>query len=308
MINSPLVSFCILSYNQENFVAEAILSAIRQDYPNLEIIISDDNSPDNTYDVIEQTIAQNPTKHKVILNRNKNNLGLINHLNYVIYNLVHGEYIMLMGGDDISTYDRASHTINYFSKYPNIGGLVFSYNIINSSGTFLRKCQADKDSIYKMNSYKWLSSSSFVIGGLALAFRKSKYDLFGPLGDCHTEDSTIRFRMLLCSDFLYSKRICLQYRRHDSNLTSRDNLYSLKTSNISNQYYIDLQIAYELNLVTERLYKIVANKIKWYKKERDLLEKAHFSETLLTKSWYHLIRIISNSIFYLRSIYLQICH
>lgn len=306
MVNSPLISFCILSYKQEAFISEAILSAINQDYSNLEIIVSDDNSPDNTYSVIEQTIKQNPTSHKVVLNRNKTNLGLVEHLNYVLNNLVHGEYIMLMGGDDISTYDRASHTINYFSQYPNVGGLVFSYDIINSSGLFLRKCQLEKDTIYNMSSYKWLSSSSFVIGGLALAFRKSKYDLFGPLGDCHTEDSTIRFRVLLCSDFLYSSKICLQYRRHESNITSSENLYSLKTSNISNQYYRDLKIAYERNFITRRLYKLADNKIKWYIKERNLLEKSHFSKSILLKVWYHLFNKIFNCVFFLRSVFLQL--
>jgi glycosyltransferase involved in cell wall biosynthesis len=46
----PLVSLCIFTYNQEKYIREAVEGALSQDYPNLEIIISDDNSTDSTYD------------------------------------------------------------------------------------------------------------------------------------------------------------------------------------------------------------------------------------------------------------------
>lgn len=306
MKNNPLVSFCILSYNQKDYISEAVLSALKQDYTNLEIIISDDNSSDGTFSIIERTIENYSTNHTIILNRNITNLGLIDHLNYVLDNYVHGEYVLLMGGDDISTVDRTSVTMDYFNKYPKIGGAVFSYNIINSSGEFLKTRQSDKDRIYSMSSFIWRSSSSFVIGGLALAFKKTIYDYFGPLENCHTEDSTIRFRIFLSSEFLYSKRICLQYRRHDSNLTSSDNLYSLKTINISNQYYKDLTIAYQQGCISEKQYDLNVNKIEWYKAIRDLLEKSHFSKFLLQKMLYHLNIKLIDCVYFLRSIFIQI--
>jgi glycosyltransferase involved in cell wall biosynthesis len=44
----PRVSIIIPTYNQSKYIVRAIESALSQDYPNLEIIISDDNSPDET--------------------------------------------------------------------------------------------------------------------------------------------------------------------------------------------------------------------------------------------------------------------
>ena len=44
-----LVSFLVIAYNQERFVREACEAALNQDYPNLEIIFSDDASTDATY-------------------------------------------------------------------------------------------------------------------------------------------------------------------------------------------------------------------------------------------------------------------
>ena len=49
----PLVSICIPTYNGEDYIEEAINSAIEQDYPNLEIVVSDDNSKDNTVTIVK---------------------------------------------------------------------------------------------------------------------------------------------------------------------------------------------------------------------------------------------------------------
>lgn len=50
---NPLVSICIPTYNGAQFIAEAMDSAIAQTYPNLEIVVSDDDSKDTTLDIIE---------------------------------------------------------------------------------------------------------------------------------------------------------------------------------------------------------------------------------------------------------------
>ncbi|WP_299276328.1 glycosyltransferase family 2 protein [uncultured Psychroserpens sp.] len=49
----PLVSICIPTYNGEAYIEEALTSAIEQDYPNLEIIVSDDDSKDNTVAIVK---------------------------------------------------------------------------------------------------------------------------------------------------------------------------------------------------------------------------------------------------------------
>ena len=53
MHNSPLVSICIPTYNGQQFIAEAISSALAQTYKNLEIIVSDDASKDDTLSIIK---------------------------------------------------------------------------------------------------------------------------------------------------------------------------------------------------------------------------------------------------------------
>ena len=55
-LNYPLMTMLLISYNQEKSIAAAIEGALAQDYQNLEIVISDDASADNTFSLINNKI------------------------------------------------------------------------------------------------------------------------------------------------------------------------------------------------------------------------------------------------------------
>lgn len=61
-----LVSFILVAYNQEDFIEEAIISAINQNYEPLEIIISDDASTDQTFKIAKAAIDRYKGPHHVI--------------------------------------------------------------------------------------------------------------------------------------------------------------------------------------------------------------------------------------------------
>ena len=71
MNDKPKVSFCIISYNQERYIKEAIESAFAQEYENLEIIISDDASSDSTPFIIKEMVENYKGSHEVIYNLNE---------------------------------------------------------------------------------------------------------------------------------------------------------------------------------------------------------------------------------------------
>ena len=57
-MSNPLISICMLTYNHESYIEEAIESVLEQTYTNWELIIVDNASTDNTSQKIEQMVAE----------------------------------------------------------------------------------------------------------------------------------------------------------------------------------------------------------------------------------------------------------
>lgn len=106
----PLVTFALIAYNQAEYITEAIAAAFAQTYTPLEIILSDDFSQDNTFEIMQCAAADYKGPHRVILNRNPSNLNIGGHVN-TIGRLASGELIVLAAGDDLSLPDRVSKLI-----------------------------------------------------------------------------------------------------------------------------------------------------------------------------------------------------
>ena len=101
----PLISFVVIAYNQEKYIREAIRGAFDQTYEPLEIILSDDDSTDLTFEIMQEMAAAYHGPHETILNRNNKNLGLIDHVN-LVHDLSKGSYIVAAAGDDVSLPNR----------------------------------------------------------------------------------------------------------------------------------------------------------------------------------------------------------
>src|SRR5665213_3428416 len=94
--NNPKISITIPTYNQDKFIAKAVESALKQDYLNLEIIISDDCSSDKTEAVIERYCGDNRLKYF----KNARNLGRVPNYKKTLYERVTGEWVLNVDGDD----------------------------------------------------------------------------------------------------------------------------------------------------------------------------------------------------------------
>ena len=103
--NAPLVSFVIIAWRQEPFIRAAVEGAFQQTYSPLEIILSDDCSPDGTFDIMREMAESYRGPHQVRLNHNERNLGLGGHVNRCM-ELVRGELVVVAAGDDISVPRR----------------------------------------------------------------------------------------------------------------------------------------------------------------------------------------------------------
>ena len=114
----PKCSIIIPVYNQERIVEDSILSAVSQDYPDKEIVIIDDYSSDNTFEICD---SYSFSHYDISVFRNKANAGLAGNLNECIKKST-GEYIIILCGDDIFTHKSVvSDMVKIFEDDPRIG-------------------------------------------------------------------------------------------------------------------------------------------------------------------------------------------
>ncbi len=273
----PLATLVVLFYKHERFVEDTVAGALSQTYPNLEIIFSDDKSPDGTFDALKKAVEGYHGPHKVILNRNEKNLGLVQHVNKLLFELAHGEFIFLNGGDDVSLPGRVSDQMEYFQSDPSVMAVTGSYITIDKDGKQTGEGRLQKDSLLRVDDRKYLQSDSFMTGGVALGLRKAVLDRFGRLGDCQTEDSVLRLRAMLLGPTMRSARILLKYRIHGENISQ--DIRNFKTRKIAAQYRADLDTVKES--LQPELYKKLVKKIRHYERIRLLQEKQAGSPRLL---------------------------
>ena len=105
MLKLPLVSFIVTSYNYEKFLYQTLESIKNQSYKNLEIIIVDDNSGDNSVKVAEDFIAQNQDL-RVILLTNEQNLGQLGSMLHGL-RYANGQFVSFIDSDDMLLEDYA---------------------------------------------------------------------------------------------------------------------------------------------------------------------------------------------------------
>lgn len=115
-IEMPLVSILIPAYNVEHYVTEAIKAVMAQTYPNLEIIVIDDGSQDDTFSILNNLARQDK---RIRLYRNDTNIGLIRTLNKGI-DIASGEYIARTDADDITKPDWIYNIVKQLILHPDV--------------------------------------------------------------------------------------------------------------------------------------------------------------------------------------------
>lgn len=105
--DNPLVSVIVPAYNVSKYVSKCISSVLNQTYMNIEVIVINDGSTDNT-PVILDSIAENDRRVKVI---HKENAGVSIARNIGI-NISKGEYLVFVDGDDYIAVDYIEYMIS----------------------------------------------------------------------------------------------------------------------------------------------------------------------------------------------------
>jgi glycosyltransferase involved in cell wall biosynthesis len=128
-MNEPLLSVAVITYNQENYIAQTLGSIIEQEHDySYEIIVGEDCSNDGTREVLLKYKEKYPDIIKLILN--EKNLGLIKNYFNVIGHCT-GKYIMECAGDDYWLPGKVVSQIQYMEEHPEAGMCYSKYKMVN---------------------------------------------------------------------------------------------------------------------------------------------------------------------------------
>jgi glycosyltransferase involved in cell wall biosynthesis len=216
-MSNPLITFFVCAYNQEQFIREAVEGAFAQTYSPLEIVLSDDCSPDRTFEIMRQMAAAYRGPHQVALNRNERNLRLGAHLNKIVA-LSRGEILVGAAGDDISFKNRTERIYNAWIESSGTAFSIYS-SMIEIDGSGAQKGLWNNGvPIHPASLSAMLGRKQAGLYGFSQAFHRKVYDVFGPMDDrLLYECVAIPFRSLLLGTIKYIPEPLGYYRRHATN-------------------------------------------------------------------------------------------
>ena len=218
---APAFSVIVLAYNQQQYVRDAVRSALSQDYAPLEIVLSDDASRDATFDIMREEAAAYQGPHKIILNRNESNLGYAPHLNKVVA-MTRGEWIVPAYGDDISLPHRVRAIADVAANQTPL--LIHSEaHTIDAGGNPLESTHHHA-SFYTTTDVAACATSMSLYLGAASAWHHDLFRKYGKIQfpECY-DDLVLGFRAALEQRITYIAEPLLYYR-HGVGISYRPHL------------------------------------------------------------------------------------
>ena len=177
--DAPLASILLIAYQQEKTVADAVAGALSQTYSPLEIILSDDASNDGTFAAMQAAVAGYSGPHRIVLNRNPQNLGIGAHLSHLV-GLSKGEMLFVAAGDDVSLPQRCETVMAAWRasdrRLDLIAAALIDVDEAGRAGTVI----TPSDLATYHNAADWLARPPFVVGA-AQAWTRRVFERFGPL-------------------------------------------------------------------------------------------------------------------------------
>lgn len=269
MQNTPLVSIICLCYNHSEFVEESLNSVINQTYKNVELLIADDCSSDNSVEVIQNWLKKNPG---ITFVRNTKNLGNTKTFNS-LFELAKGEYFIDLAADDILLEDCIEKQIRAFqnSKYDNLA-LVYGnallidknsnpidfYYPINEIGTTIRKPPSGDIYLSVIGQKEKICSVSSLV----------KSNIFEKLGkydeNLAYEDLDLWIKASRNYNFDFIDSVLIKKRELKESLYQSFFQKGKRSKRINHSTYIVLKKAFKLNtskLENKALLKRIHNQI-----------------------------------------------
>jgi len=210
MLEDSWVTVICSCFNHEKYLVESIKSVLQQSYKNIQLIVVDDCSTDNSVEVIENFIKNFP---QIIFIKNKSNLGLTKSVTNAMH-YAKGDYFIDLAADDLLLPNCIEIQLNTYknSQYKNLAIVYGNAELITEGGNH--------------SSYYFDVDESL----------KTKPKR--PSGDIYS--NVISFETTICSvSAMYNKTIFDRLNGYDSQLSYEDFDYWIRASRAYNIEFVD---------------------------------------------------------------------
>ena len=207
-MNYPKISIIIPSYNQGNFIEEAIRSCLEQNCIHIELIIIDGASTDTTLDIIKKY------EHQIAYWISEPDNGQSDAINKGLKKVT-GDIVTWLGCDDLLIKDTIKHVVDVFSSDPSInlvhGNTIYQYSDNHQVESFVDE---------KGFPYKYLSGMAFAQP--SSFFRRSSLAEIGYLNESlhYGMDYDLMLRLYDLGEVKHIDQFLSVYRVHEESKTS----------------------------------------------------------------------------------------
>ena len=248
LLDTPLVTIAIPCYNHAVFVQDSIRSVINQTYKNIELIIIDDGSTDQSVNKIKEMLIECEQRFTRFEFRDRPNKGLCNTLNEAL-EWAQGDYFCVIASDDQMLPEKTSLQISSFKS--DTVGVFGGVNIINNKNQILSS---------RVREYSETGFEDILLNkhDLPASSQMFKTDILRQVGgynpNVKVEDWDLLLRMSkLNKKMVYIPQLLINYRKHDSNISSENTFMYTEMIKILDQYVDEPKYAQALYIVKKRL-------------------------------------------------------
>ena len=213
----PLVTLYVVSYNHEKFIRQAIESALAQTYRPIQFIFSDDCSTDRGFEIMREMAGQHQGQEDILLNRNRSNMGTVDHLNRIFFEFARGKYLIPLAGDDVTSPDRTEKVVSLLQS-TMASAVSVNPVLINENG------YTDGRRLYKQYPAGLLHFESFFRNNLVFfgagGYAREIFDIYGPMkNSARNEDTILALRASTLGGIAYMNEPVYLYRFHGNNMS-----------------------------------------------------------------------------------------
>jgi len=207
---APLVTVIMPVYNVERYVVDSIASILNQTYRNIELLVFNDGSTDQSAAVVSGIVDP-----RLIFINSAQNVGCSAHMN-TGFKIAKGKYIARMDSDDVALPDRLARQVAFMEAHAEVGVCGTLMNIMDQPEIRERLPITDAEIRLHMLANSPMANPTILLRTSVIQATGAKYDnYFAP-----SEDYRIFHDLIPYTQFANLPEPLLNYRRHQGQISN----------------------------------------------------------------------------------------